>query len=249
MSRRINIRKNKKQNRGRFLTAVVITLFAITISSLLFLYVFYLYFTHDLPNLTQITGYKPRLVTEVYSANGTLIGEFVSDQRKLIPYEEIPGQVKNAFIAVEDKRFFEHKGVDFKRIIGALLKNIQEGEIVQGASTITQQVAKNLVLSPERSLSRKIKEAVLAYRMENNLSKEEILYIYLNHIYLGDGTYGIEAASENYFGKSSRDINLAEAALLAGLLDVFVLALALGALHSTRWHATTSWIGAEQELC
>ncbi|HSE84172.1 MAG TPA: transglycosylase domain-containing protein [Thermodesulfobacteriota bacterium] len=215
MSRRIHLRK--KQSSGKFLTAVIITLIAVTTSSLLFLYLFYLYFTHDLPDLTEITGYKPHIATEVYSANGTLIGEFASDQRKLIPYEEIPNQVKNAFIAVEDKRFFEHEGVDFRRIIGALLKNIQEGEIVQGASTITQQVAKNLVLSPERSVSRKIKEAILAYRMENNLSKEEILYIYLNHIYLGDGTYGIEGASENYFGKSSKDINLAEAALLAGL--------------------------------
>ncbi|HEX3036291.1 MAG TPA: PBP1A family penicillin-binding protein [Thermodesulfobacteriota bacterium] len=215
MSRRIHIRK--KQSRVRFLTAAVITLFTITVSSLLFLYVVYLYFAHDLPDLTEITGYKPRLATEVYSVNGTIIGEFAAERRELIPFEEIPTRVKNAFIAVEDKRFFEHEGVDFKRIIGALLKNIQEGEIVQGASTITQQVAKNLVLSPERSVSRKIKEAILAYRMENNLSKEEILYIYLNHIYLGDGTYGIEAASENYFGKSSREINMAEAALLAGL--------------------------------
>ncbi len=177
----------------------------------------YLYFTHDLPDLTKITGYKPSLISEVYSFDGRLIAEFTTEKRKLISLEEIPTHVRNAFIGVEDKRFFKHEGVDFTRVVGALVKNIREGEIVQGGSTITQQVAKNLVLSPERSFSRKIKEAILAYRMEKNLSKEEILYIYLNHIYLGDGNYGVEAASRNYFGKSARELNLAEAALLAGL--------------------------------
>ena len=186
------------------------------ISSLLF-YSAYLYFTRDLPDLTKITGYKPSLISEVYSFDGKLIAEFTTEKRKLIPLEEIPAHVRNAFIGVEDKRFFKHEGVDFTRVVGALLKNIREREIVQGASTITQQVAKNLVLSPERSFSRKIKEAILAYRMEKNLSKEEILYIYLNHIYLGDGNYGVEAASRNYFGKSARGLSLAEAALLAGL--------------------------------
>src|SRR3989304_5292363 len=192
-----------------FTTLVIITF--------VFIYSMYWYFTHDLPDLTKITGYKPYLTTEVYSSDGRIIGEFGTERRKLIPYEEIPPHVKNAFIAVEDKRFFEHKGVDLRRIIGALLKNIEEGEIVQGGSTITQQVVKNLVLSPERSITRKVKEAILAYKMEKNLSKEEILYIYFNHIYFGDGTYGIEAASRNYFGKSTTEINLAEATFLAAL--------------------------------
>ena len=190
---------------------------AFVVLPLLSLYVVYWYYIYDLPDLTKITGYEPPLINEIYSSDGKLIAEFATQKRKLIPYEEIPERVKSAFLAIEDKRFFHHRGVDVMRIIAALITNIKEGEIVQGASTITQQVTKNLVLSPEKSISRKIKEAILAYRMENNLSKEEIFYIYLNHIYLADGTYGIEAASNNYFGKSARDINIAEAAFLAGL--------------------------------
>jgi penicillin-binding protein 1A len=196
---------------------VIVTLVFFAIITLPMPFVVYWYFAHDLPDLTKITGYRPGLINEVYSFDGKLVGEFGSTHRKLIPYEEIPTHVRNAFIAVEDKRFFEHEGIDLRRIIGALLRNIREWRLVEGASTITQQVVKNLVLSPERSVSRKIKEAILAYRMEKNLSKEEILYIYFNHIYFGDGAYGIEAASRNYFGKSARDINLAEAAFLAAL--------------------------------
>lgn len=205
------------QRRRRKLKILASALIGVNSIFFLSLYLAYWYFTHDLPDFTKITGYKPRLISEVYSLDGRLIGEFTAEKRKLIPLEEIPIHVRNAFIAVEDKRFFKHEGVDFKRVVGALIKNIREGGIVQGGSTITQQVAKNVVLSPEKSISRKIKEAILAYRMENNLSKEEILYIYLNHIYLGDGTYGVETASSNYFGKSAKDISLAEAALLAGL--------------------------------
>jgi len=176
-------------------------LFIFILLPLAAVYVLYWYYKYDLPDLTKITGYKPYLTTEVYSSDGRLIGEFSKQKRKLIPYEEIPSHVKNAFLAIEDKRFFQHKGVDFTRIIAALIQNIKEGEIVQGASTITQQVTKNLILSPEKSISRKVKEAILAYRMENNLSKEEIFYIYLNHIYLAGGNYGVEAASLNYSHK------------------------------------------------
>ncbi|TFG76443.1 MAG: hypothetical protein E4H21_06330 [Thermodesulfobacteriales bacterium] len=156
-------------------------------------------------------------MTEVYSSDGTMIGEFAFERRKIVRYENIPPHIRNAFIAIEDKRFFEHEGVDLKSIIGAMTENIQEGTWVRGASTITQQVIKNVILTPERTLSRKIKEAILAHKIENNLSKEEILFLYLNHIYLADGTYGVEMASQNYFGKSAKDINIAEAALLAGL--------------------------------
>ncbi len=177
----------------------------------------YYYFSRDLPDMLRIASYQPELVNEVYSADGTLVAEFASRKRKLVPYEEIPDHVKHAFIAIEDKRFYEHGGFDVIRIIGALIKNIEEGRIVQGGSTITQQVVKNLLFSPKRSITRKIKEAILSYRMERTLSKDEIFYIYLNHIYLGDNCYGIEAASQNYFGKSVRRINIAEAALLAAL--------------------------------
>ncbi len=211
-------KKRSKRHRNKPRIKLFFFLFFLfVILPLLSLYVVYWYYIYDLPDLTKITGYEPPLINEIYSSDGKLIGEFATQKRKLIAYDEIPEHVKNAFLAIEDKRFFHHRGVDIMRIIAALMTNIREGEIVQGASTITQQVTKNLVLSPEKSISRKIKEAILAYRMEKNLSKQEIFYIYLNHIYLADGTYGIEAASNNYFGKSAREINIAEAAFLAGL--------------------------------
>ncbi len=211
----VKINKRKKRSKLRlflllFFLFVVFTFFGAV-------YIGYLYFTHDLPNLKYITGYKPKLVTEVYSSDGTLIAEFYSEYRKLTHWEKIPKHVIDAFIAVEDKRFYDHKGIDLKSIIAAMVQNIKAKDWVRGASTITQQVTKNIILSPEKSLTRKIKEALLAYRIENNLSKQEILYLYLNQIYLADGTYGVQAASNKYFNKSIEDINIAEAALLAGL--------------------------------
>lgn len=217
MAKRKNVKFKSKPQKSKFFAFLFITFFLLTAVGVIALYAGYLYYTRDLPNFRAITGYKPKLTSEVYSSDGTLIGEFSAERRKLIAYEDIPPHVINAFIAIEDRRFFEHEGVDIKSIIGAMFENIQEGDWVRGASTITQQVIKNIILTPERTLSRKVKEAILAHRIENNLSKEEILYLYLNHIYLADGTYGIEAASRNYFGKSARDINIAEAAMLAGL--------------------------------
>jgi len=208
--------KSKPKKSKFFLYFLLFCIFLIG-AGVLTLYAGYMYYTKDLPDLSVVTGYKPKLVTEVYSSNGTLIGEFAAERRKIVRYENIPPHVRNAFIAVEDRRFFEHEGVDLKSILGAMFENIQEGDWVRGASTITQQVIKNVILTPERTVSRKIKEAVLAHKIENNLSKEEILFLYLNHIYLADGTYGVETASQNYFGKPAKDINVAEAALLAGL--------------------------------
>ena len=181
------------------------------------LYAAYHYFARDLPDLSKITGYRPALDTEVYSYDGRLIAEFYTERRKLIPLEVLPRHVIDAFISIEDQRFFEHQGFDPRRIIAAFIVNMREGKIVQGASTITQQVVKNLIFTSERKYTRKIKEAILSYDMEKNLSKDEILYIYLNHIYFGSNSYGIEAASQNFFGKSASDINIAEAALLASL--------------------------------
>lgn len=217
MARKKKVKLKSKPKKSKFLAFLLIAFLFLSASGILALYGAYLYYSRDLPNFRAITGYKPKLITEVYSSDGTLIAEFAAERRKLIPYEDIPPRVREAFIAVEDRRFFEHEGVDVKSILGAVLENIQEGDWVRGASTITQQVIKNIILTPERTLSRKIKEAILAHRIENNLSKEEILYLYLNHIYLADGSYGIEAASWNYFGKSARDLTLGEAALLAGL--------------------------------
>ena len=157
------------------------------------------------------------VVSEVYADKGDKIGEFYELRRKVVPLNKIPKVVINAFIAAEDAQFLSHKGIDLRGILRASIKNFQAGHVVQGGSTITQQVAKSLLLTPEKKFSRKFKELVLAMRLEKNLSKEDILYLYLNEIYLGHGAYGVEAASQNYFGKSVSEITLAEAAILAGL--------------------------------
>ncbi|MDX9820907.1 MAG: PBP1A family penicillin-binding protein [Syntrophales bacterium] len=171
----------------------------------------------ELPSIAALKDYRPSLATRVYSDNNELVDEFFAEDRKIIPYADVPKIVIQAFVAAEDARFFHHKGFDLQSITRAFYKNLEAGKIVQGGSTITQQVAKLLYLSPEKSYLRKIKEAILAYKIDTYLTKEEILHLYLNHIYLGHGTYGIEAAAEAYFGKSSRNLTLPEAAILAGL--------------------------------
>lgn len=171
----------------------------------------------ELPSVAALKDYRPSLATRVYDSNNELIDEFFLEDRKIILYEDIPRVVVQAFVAAEDARFFEHRGFDMQSISRAFLKNMAAGRIVQGGSTITQQVAKSMFLTPERSYIRKIREAVLAYKIDRYLTKEEILTLYLNQIYLGHGTYGIEAASQGYFGKSARHLTLAEASLMAGL--------------------------------
>ena len=178
----------------------------------------YMYFTEGLPRIETLKDYRPSIISTVYSRDGEVIGEFFDERRIVVPIEKVPRFLINAFVAAEDSRFFEHKGLDYQAIVRAFLRNIEAGEIVQGGSTITQQVARSLLLfSNERSWSRKIREAILAARIERYLSKEEILHLYLNQIYLGHGAYGVQAAAENYFGKKATDLNLAEAAVLAGL--------------------------------
>jgi penicillin-binding protein 1A len=171
--------------------------------------------TMDLPGIDALKDYRPSIASRVLDENDDLIDEFFLEDRKMIKIAEVPKLVQYAFVAAEDSRFYQHRGFDLLSIFRAVFKNVEAGKIVQGGSTITQQLAKAIYLSPERSLTRKIKEAVLAYRMDRYLRKYEILNLYLNQIYLGHGTYGIEAASQCYFGKSARDLNLAEAALLA----------------------------------
>ncbi|MCK5915535.1 MAG: transglycosylase domain-containing protein, partial [Deltaproteobacteria bacterium] len=178
--------------------------------------VFY-YYAQDLPQITSLKDYHPYTMTEVFSDNGELIGRFGIEKRKIAPVEEIPDLLKKAFIASEDSRFYEHKGLDFFGIARAMIKNVEAGKIVQGGSTITQQVTKSLLLTPERKFKRKIKEAILAYRIEKYLSKDEILFIYLNQIYLGHGMYGVEMAAQRYFGKKTRELNLAEMTTIAGM--------------------------------
>ncbi|MBI5560348.1 MAG: PBP1A family penicillin-binding protein [Deltaproteobacteria bacterium] len=178
---------------------------------------FYLYLIKDLPSITALEDYHPNLVTKVYSDDGRVIGEFYTEKRTVTPLNNIPAHLVQAFLAAEDTKFFEHGGIDYLGIARALYKNITAGRIVQGGSTITQQVARTFFLTSERKLTRKLREAILAYRIEKHLSKDEILYLYLNQIYFGDGAYGVQAASESYFGKNVNDLSIAEAALLAGL--------------------------------
>ena len=177
----------------------------------------YIQIDQSLPSVEALKNYHPPLVTSVYSADNELIGEFFVERRYLVPLSELPPHLIKAFVAAEDSRFYEHGGVDLIGIFRAMLKNIQAGEIVQGGSTITQQVVKSLLLTPERTFMRKIKEALLAHRIDNSLSKNEILYLYLNQIYFGAGAYGVEAAARTYFDKHASELDLAEAALLAGL--------------------------------
>jgi len=177
----------------------------------------FVHFSKNLPNISTLSEYRPRIVSTVYDKNNILIGEFFREKRYLVAYSKIPTQVIQAFISSEDDKFFDHKGLDFQGILRAMIINFKAGRVAQGGSTITQQVAKSLLLSPERKISRKIKEAILAFKIEKNLSKEQILYLYLNQIYLGHGAYGVQAASQAYFGKDVSEISLAEAALLAGL--------------------------------
>jgi penicillin-binding protein 1A len=177
----------------------------------------YFYLSDDLPKITSLRDYHPSIITTVYSDDNRKIAEFYKERRIVVPLSSIPRQLQQAFIAAEDSRFYKHQGIDFFSIIRAFIKNIEAGTIVQGGSTITQQVTKSFLLTPERSYERKIKEAILAYRIDKTFTKEEVLYLYLNQIYLGHGAYGVEAAAENYFGKSVSQLNLAECAILAGL--------------------------------
>ncbi|MCG6894006.1 MAG: penicillin-binding protein 1A [Desulfobacteraceae bacterium] len=177
----------------------------------------YHYLNEDLPRITTLADYRPPVITTVYSDDGRKISEFYKERRILTPLSEMPQQLVNAFIAAEDSRFYQHQGVDLLSIVRAFFKNLEAGTIVQGGSTITQQVTKSFLLTPERSYIRKIKEAILAYRIDKAFTKEEILYLYLNQIYLGNGAYGVAAAAENYFAKSVSDLTLAECAMLAGL--------------------------------
>ena len=177
-------------------------------------------FSNNIPDYKFLKNYKPPVSSKVYSGNGELVADFSKEKRIFVPYRSIPQNVINAFLSAEDKNFFSHPGVDAKGVLRAIMnniKNVMTSKRLEGASTITQQVAKNFLLTNEVSLNRKIKEAILAFRIERALTKERILELYLNQIYLGSGTYGVAAASLEYFDKSIKDLNYQEAALLAAL--------------------------------
>jgi len=171
----------------------------------------------DLPKISSLADYHPSIITTVFADDGRKVAEFFKERRIVLPLSEIPPMLIDAFVAAEDSRFYKHKGIDFISIVRAFFKNLEAGTIVQGGSTITQQVTKSFLLTPERSYRRKVREAILAYRIDKAFSKRDILYLYLNQIYLGHGAYGVQAASENYFAKSVNELNLAECTILAGL--------------------------------
>lgn len=178
----------------------------------------YLFFSKDLPAIPDLRKYKPKTVSTFYADDGTVIGIFYKEKRFPVPLRSVPPHVINAFLAAEDVRFFTHPGVDWMGIVRAAFANLENWEFSQGGSTITQQVTRNFLLTRKKKVSRKIKEALLSVRLEKTLTKEEILELYLNEIFLGKGAYGVESAARTYFGKRTQGLTIAEAALLAGLV-------------------------------
>ncbi|MBW2469517.1 MAG: transglycosylase domain-containing protein, partial [Deltaproteobacteria bacterium] len=173
--------------------------------------------THDLPQIRALEHFKPDAVTRIYSADRVLLAELFVEKREPVPLETIPRYLVAALVATEDRKFYKHSGVDLKGIARAIIKDIKAGEFVEGASTITQQLAKTLFLTPRKTLVRKLKEAILSFQLERRYTKDEILELYLNQVYFGSGAYGVESAAKIFFGKPVKDLNLAECALVAGM--------------------------------
>ncbi len=176
------------------------------------------YFSFGLPKISSLADYNPPIPSQILARDGTVLTEIGRETRYIAEMDEIPKRVINAFLSAEDDNFYEHKGVDYLGVLRAFLANLKAGKVVQGGSTITQQVAKSLLLSRERSISRKIKDFLLAQRIEEKFTKEEILFLYLNQVYLGGGYYGVKAAIKGYFGKELSEATVAESAIVAGLL-------------------------------
>jgi len=172
---------------------------------------------HDLPQIQSLESFKPAAITRIYSSDKELLAELFIQKRVPVALHTIPDYLKKAVIATEDRQFYEHAGVDLRAIVRAIIKDIRVGEFVQGASTITQQLARTLFLTPRKSIIRKLKEAFLAFQIERRYTKDEILELYLNQIYFGSGAYGVEAAAQTYFGKPVSNLALDECALVAGM--------------------------------
>ena len=173
--------------------------------------------TRDLPQIRSLENFRPDAISRIYSADGVLLTEMFVEKREPVSLELIPDYLKRAIVATEDRKFYRHSGVDLKGITRAIVKDIWAGEFVEGASTITQQLAKTLFLTPRKTLVRKIKEALLAFQLERRYTKDEILELYLNQIYFGSGAYGVQSAAGIFFGKSVQDLTLAECALIAAM--------------------------------
>jgi penicillin-binding protein 1A len=213
-------RKPPKKRRGWFLRLFLggsaLTLVGAVVALVAVLGVGW-YHSRELPTVEALAVYRPPTVTVVYDQQGRLMGEIYEKRRYVVELDAIPAQVTDAFLSAEDAGFYEHDGVDYMGIVRAVLRNAAKGRKAQGASTITQQVARNFLLSNEKTYTRKIKEVLLAWRVEEAFEKEHILYLYLNQIYLGSGAYGVEAAARVYFGKHVGELDVAEAAMIAGL--------------------------------
>lgn len=210
-------RRLPDRHEGSFKRKLII-FFAVATTLLLVAFAAYFAFLMvSLPKVDRLADYKPPIVSKVFGDDGSLVGEFYLERRTVIEVNKIPRRLIQAFVAAEDANFYQHKGLDYLGIMRAMFKNVMHLRKKEGASTITQQVAKSMLLTPEKKFSRKLKEAILATRMEKKLSKDEILYIYLNQIYMGAGSYGVELAAETYFAKNVEQLNLAEMAMLAGL--------------------------------
>ncbi|MFZ4763179.1 MAG: penicillin-binding protein 1A [Alphaproteobacteria bacterium] len=204
----------------RFYIAILSSLFFLGLVGLAGLFLLISYFSHDLPDYKYLKDYQPSVVSRLYAGNGALLSEYADEKRIFVPANTIPERVIDAFVSAEDKSFFSHHGLDYRGIVAAIITNVRhahEGKRPIGASTITQQVAKNMLLGNEVSLRRKVREAILATRLEQTLSKERILEIYLNEIFLGNRSYGVAAAALNWFNKSLDELTTAEAAYLASL--------------------------------
>src|SRR5438270_12548295 len=176
-----------------------------------------LVYTTDLPQVDALEAYRPSSITELYDDRGRVIGSFALQRRVVVTYDDFPPVLRDALVSIEDKDFYRHSGINFFRIVGAAYRDIESGGKVQGASTLTMQLARNLFLSPDRSWQRKVQEAMLAIQIERRFTKAQIFTLYANQIFLGHGVYGFATGAEFYFGKHARDLTLPEAAVLAGL--------------------------------
>ena len=185
------------------------------VGALLVAFVFALLYP-TLPSLETLTDYQPKIPLKIVSAEGAILGEFGEERRAIVKIKEVPDVMRRAILAAEDERFYQHGGVDYLSVLRAALANVTGGA-PQGAGTITMQVARNFFLTRERTLTRKLREVMLAYKIESNLSKDEILELYINQIFLGQRAYGFAAAAQIYFGKPLQELSIAEAAMLAGL--------------------------------
>ena len=198
---------------GRLLFGVLVLLSAVVGAAAGLLLVY----STDLPQVEELERYRPSSVTELYDGQGRVIGTFALQRRVIASYDDYPEVLRNALVSIEDKDFYQHSGINIRRIVGAAYRDIESGGRVQGASTLTMQLARNLFLSPDRSFYRKVQEALLAIQIERRFTKPQIFTLYANQIFLGHGAYGYEAASEYYFSKPAKQLKLEEAALLAGL--------------------------------